>query len=326
MRRGAWADDLAAIRAEAEDDTIHARVLMQLGVPEGTIYRRCRDGGPWTLMAPATIRLSTGTPTRRQLLRAALVYAGGLAVLTGIDGARAHGLRRGELPSWVYLLIPAGLRVQALPWLRIERTTRPLQAVTRDGLPVASLARSVIDAARRMRAESDIAAVLSEPVQQRMILPQHLVDEMEKGNRRGTATPRKVLRAVTAGARSAGEFDFYRWWFVRPELAAYEVLFNVRLSVAGEFLGIADAYLPGVGLVLPNDSVERHFMTPEQVIDTERQHRAYRAAGLHVYGIRPSRMKLDPAGLLQDVLLAIATAAELPTPLVRWQPDLPQAV
>lgn len=315
---------MSAIHEAAEDDTIHARVLMEMGMPEGTIYRRCRDGGPWTLAAPATIRLSTGTPTRRQLLRAALVYAGDLAVVTGLDAARAHGLRRGELPTSVHLLIPAALRVQGLPWLRIERTTRPLVPLTRDGLPVVRLERAVIDAARRMRGESDIAAVLTEPVQRRMTLPEHLSVELEEGNRRGTATPRKVLRAVSAGVRSAGEFEFHRWWFAHAELAAHEVLFNVRLHQGDHFLGIADAYLPRIGLVLPNDSTEHHFMTTAQVVETERQHRAYRSAGLHVYGVRPTRIMNDSAALLEDVLQSIRTAEELPTPLVRWQSDLPR--
>jgi hypothetical protein len=160
MKRGSWADDMDRIRAEAVDDTIHVRTLMRLGMFESTIYRRCRDDGSWTLMAPVTVRLSIGTPTRRQL--------------TGL-------------------------------------------------------------------------------------------------------------------------------------------------------LGIADAYLPEVGLVLPIDSTEHHFATPDQVVETERQHRAYRSAGLHVFGVRPGRITGDSRGLHRDVLDAIAVAEALPTPLVRRQPDLPRS-
>src|ERR1700760_3418476 len=141
MKRGSWANDLERIRAAAEDDTIHIRTLVRLGIPEGTAYRRCRDDGPWTLMAPATIRLSTGAPTRRQLVRAGLVYAGDRAVLTGLDAARAHQLRRGELPAAVHLLVPEGMRVQSTPTIRIERTKRLTPVLHRDGLPVASLER-----------------------------------------------------------------------------------------------------------------------------------------------------------------------------------------
>ena len=83
-----------------------------------------------------------------------------------------------------------------------------------------------------------------------------------------------------------------------PTWSSYEILLQrARARTVTGLLGIADGYLPEVGLVLPIDSVEQHFMTPEQVEETERQHRAYRSAGLHVFGIRPSRMRTDPGGL-----------------------------
>ncbi|MDL5155883.1 hypothetical protein [Actinomycetospora termitidis] len=324
MKRGSWADDLELVRAAADDDTIHVHVLTGLGVPESTIYRRCLPDGPWTLVAPSTVRLSTGTPTRRQLARAGLVYGGAEAVLTGLDAARAHGLRRGELLEVVHVLIPATSRARSVPGIRVERTHRPLLSRTRDGLRVVPMERCVIDAVRSMSSRSDVAAILTEPVQRRMLLPETLVAELDAGPRRGTALPRAVLGAVVLGARSAAEVEFHDWWSTSLELSRWPVLLNVRLTVGDDFLGIADGYLPDVGLVLPIDSVEQHFMTPDQVAAAERQHRAYRSAGLHVYGVRPSRVRGDPAGLHRDVLDAIAVAAQLPTPLVRWAADLPR--
>nr|WP_218891125.1 hypothetical protein [Actinomycetospora corticicola] len=300
--------------------------MVGLGVPACTIYRRCRDGGPWTLMAPATVRLGTGTATRRQLARAALLYAGEQAALTGLDGARAHRLRRGDLPESVHLLIPAEIKVQSVPGIRVERTHRMPPVRERDGLPVAPMERCLVDAARCMSSRSDVAAILTEPVQRRMLLPTTLQVEVEAASSRGSALPRAVLGAITAGARSVAEVDFHDWWFTHPELARVTILFNVRLTSDAIFLGIADGFLPELGLVLPIDSVEQHFMTPGQVEETERQHRAYRAAGLHVYGIRPSRMRSDSSGLRRDVLDAIAVAERLPTPNVLWTPDLPRAV
>ncbi|WP_018334919.1 hypothetical protein [Actinomycetospora chiangmaiensis] len=325
MRRGDWAHDAEAIRAEAVDTIIRVAVLVGLGVPACTVYRRCREDGPWTLMAPATVRLGTGTPTRRQLVRAALVYAGDRAALTGLDAARAHRLRRGVLPEPVHLLIPAAVKVQSIPGVRVERTHRMPPVRERDGLPVAPMERCLVDAARRMSSRSDVAAILTEPVQRRMLLPSALHAEVEAGSTRGSALPRAVLRAIAAGARSAAEVDFHDWWFAQPELAGVAILFNVRLSVGGVFLGIADGYLPDIGAVLPVDSVEQHFMTPDQVIETERQHRRYRSVGLHVYGLRPGRIHGDSTGLLRDVLDAIAVAEQLPTPTVAWVPDLPRA-
>ncbi len=179
----------------------------------------------------------------------------------------------------------------------------------------------MLDAVRRLRDESDIAAILTEPVQRRMVLKETLEDELDVGCRKGSATPRKVLRAIRGGVRSAAEFDVHTWWRSRPELGP--VLFNVALfDEDGRLLGIADVYDEEVGLVVPVDSVEQHFATPEQVALTERQHRAYRSAGLHVLGIRPSRVRTDPDGLLQDVLDAVRVAAALPPARVTWRPDV----
>ncbi|WP_433799455.1 hypothetical protein [Actinomycetospora sp. CA-084318] len=323
MRRGQWAAHVARLREAAEDDVIHVRVLAELDVPESTVYRRCGDDGPWTLMAPSTIRLGTGTATRRQLARAGLVYAGAGAVLSGLDGARAHRLRRGELPDDVHVLVAATRRVRSVQGIRVERTHRPPSPWTRDGLTVAPMERCVIDAVRGMTDRADVAAVLTEPVQRRMLLVDSLRAELEAGPRAGSALPRTVLQAVEAGARSAAEVDFHDWWLERPALARHRILFNVRLYCAGVFLGIADGYLPEVGAVLPIDSVEQHFMTPQQVAETERQHRAYRSAGLHVYGIRPGRLRGDAMGLERDVLDAVGIAEHLPTAAVLWTPDLP---
>jgi hypothetical protein len=266
MRRTIRTDDLAFLRAHAVDDVIAVCVLVALGIPESTVYRRCRARGPWQLLAPGVVLLSTGTPTRRQRLRAALLHGGPGAVVTGLDAARAHGLRRGELPEYVHVLIPGTRQVRSVRDIVVERTGRLTpNPLIRDDLPVASLERCVLDAVRRLRDESDIAAILTEPVQRRMVLKETLEDELEQGCRKGSATPRKVLRGIRGGVRSAAEFDVRTWWLSQPELDP-EVLFDVALfDDHGAFLGIADVYDEEIGLVVPVDSVEQHFATPEQV-------------------------------------------------------------
>ncbi|MCD2192373.1 hypothetical protein LQ327_03040 [Actinomycetospora endophytica] len=323
MKRGRWAEALDAIHARAKDKIIQVKVLVvDLGIPEGTVYRLCRHRGPWQLVAPATVMLETGTPTRRQLLRAGLLHAGPDAVVTGLDAARAHQLHRGELPEAVHLLIRSSSRIHGTSLIVIERTKRLPPALLRDDFPVAPVERCVLDAVRRLRGESEIAAILTEPVQRRMVLPGMLRDELDAGCRKGSSTPRAVLRAIDDGVRSAAEFDVHRWWSAQPELPR-AVLFNYRITAGRRLLGIADILVPEVGLVVPIDSVEQHFATPEQVAETERQHRSYRSAGLHVMGLRPSRVRHDPAGLLQDIVDAIEVARRLPTPAVEWAPDLP---
>jgi hypothetical protein len=69
MRAGSpHPDDLIAA---AVDRVIRARHLVELGVPETTVYRRCRDGGPWQLLAPGIVLMATGRiphPTSSQPL------------------------------------------------------------------------------------------------------------------------------------------------------------------------------------------------------------------------------------------------------------------
>jgi hypothetical protein len=324
MRRNQRTDDLTYLRSFADDDVIRAVELMRLGVPETTIYRRCRPGGPWQLLAPGVVLLSTGVPTRRQRVRAALLHAGPDALLTGLDAARLHGLRRGTLPDAVHVLIPGERQVRSVRFVVVERTTRLPPAVEIDGFPLAPLERCVLDAARRLSGRAEIAALLTEPVQRRMVSREALEEELDTGTRKGTAVPREILRAVRAGVRSPAELDVRTWWLARPDLG--EVLFNVVvLDEGGRFVGIADVLDPEIGLVAQVDSTEHHFMTPDQVIETERQHRAYRAAGLHVVGIRPNRVHLDPDGLHRDVVDARRTASALPAAPITWRPDLPTA-
>lgn len=324
MRRNPHTDDLTYLRTFADDDVIAVVELIRLGVPETTIYRRCRPGGPWRLLAPGVVLLATGVPTRRQRLHAALLHGGRDAVLTGLDAARLHGLRRGTVPDDVHVLIPGERQVRSVRHVLVERSTRLPPPVVIDGLPAAPVDRCVLDAVRRLADRSEIAAVLTEPVQRRMVTREALEEELDSGCRRGSAVPRSVLRAIAAGVRSPAEFAAREWWLAYPELGT--VLFNVALlDGRGRFLGVADVFDPEIGLVGQVDSTEHHFMTPEQVIETERQHRAYRSAGLHVIGIRPNRLRLDADGLYRDVLDARRVAAALPPTEVTWRPDLPSA-
>ena len=76
MRRGRWGQDLGLLRAASTGGVIRARLLVDLGVPERTVYARCRDGGAWRRLLPGIILLSNGSPTREQMLTAALMHGG----------------------------------------------------------------------------------------------------------------------------------------------------------------------------------------------------------------------------------------------------------
>lgn len=316
MRRGNWADDTGRLRAHSWDGVIAVSELVRLGVPERTAYRRTQEDGPWTLLLPATILLSNGAPTQRQLEIAALIYAGPGAMLTGIGGARHSGLRRGSDPGFVHALIPVHRRVLSSGHVVVERTRRYPPAKLRDGLAVAPLARSLIDGVRRMKDLSEIAAILTEPVQRRMLIPEHLRFELDTGCRKGSAAPRRVLAGIEAGVWSAAEFDARDFWLATEGLPP--ISWNVPIhDERGAFVAVVDGLVEEVGFVWQIDSVEHHFATPEQVQATLEYHRRLRNVGLHVHSTRPAQVRDDPDGARADIRSGLTTASLLPPPRIR---------
>jgi hypothetical protein len=323
VRAGKWTTESLRLAGASVGGVVAVRTLVALGLDETTVYRQCRHGGPWQRLLPGIVLLHNGRPTRREREIAALLYAGPEAVLTGISACRHHGLRRIGDAETVHVLVPHFRQVRSVGFVLVERTWRMPRALERDGLACAPLVRAVLDEARRRRDPTSIAALLAEPVQQRMLLVEQLEDELEAGCRKGTAAPRRVLRAVVAGARSAAEFEAREWWLRRGLPPAR---FDVRLlRPDGRLLAVVDAYVEDVGLAWEIDSVEAHFATPDQVEMTARRRRAMRDAGVVVVGNRPSQVHDDPDGVEKDIDDALTVAALLPVPDVIVVDALPRA-
>jgi hypothetical protein len=81
----------------AQDGLATSKQLASLGWPNSTIAYRCTPGGPWQRVLPRVILLQTGAPTPRQRLRAALLYAGEDALLTGTAALALYGVRAAGL-------------------------------------------------------------------------------------------------------------------------------------------------------------------------------------------------------------------------------------
>jgi hypothetical protein len=317
MRRGAWADGLARLRAASWDFVISVAELVRLGVPERTVYRRCQEGGPWTLLLPGVVLLGTGEPTLHQKRIAALLHAGPHAVLTGLDAARLQGLHRGGQPAKQHLLIPIQQKIQSVGFVLVERTKNVPPARERDGLPVAPIARAVLDHVRRLKDLEEIAAILTEPVQRRMVLRETLLAELDAGTRRGTAAPRRVLRAIADGVESPKEFAFYEFWTSFPDLPP--VRCNVPVyGLDGRLVGIADFLVDEYGFVWECDSVQEHFATPDQVQATAERARRFREVGLYLVSTRPEQRRDDPRGVETDIRQGLAIAAAMPPPRVTY--------
>jgi hypothetical protein len=294
---------------------IRARALVDLGVPETTVYDRCRDGGPWQRLAPGIVLLTTGRPTTEQRIAAALLHGGPDAVLTGLHACQRHGVRRGPAAGEaVHVLVPHTRQVRSTAWIQVERSERLPRAIVRDGLPLAPVPRAVIDSARRLRDAREITELLADPVQQGLSTVAHLSAELRLCGRRGSATPRRVLAAVSDGIRSAAEREARRLW---RRSGLPEPMWNVPvLDSRGVELGIADAWWDEIAFAWEINSYEWH-LNPESYAREQEKMAAFVAAGVPVLPTQPSRMWSTPKEVLTELWQAYRHAATRPRPNVR---------
>lgn len=315
MERGFAIVDRGQIRDASTRGVVAVRTLVALGVRESTVYKRCRDGGPWQRLAPGIVLLSTGEPSADQLVTAALLHGGPGAVLTGLHAGRRHGVRRGPAPGQtVHILVPHARQVRCASWIEVERSERMPPAVVRDGVPLAPVPRAVIDAVRRLRDTRSITELLADPVQQGLCRVEHLSAELAACSRRGTATPRRVLVAVSDGIRSAAERDAQRLW---RRSGLPEPWWNVPVfDSRGVLLGVADAWWDEIAFAWEINSYEWH-LSPEAYAREQEKVAAFLAAGVPVLPTQPSRMRVRPAEVLREVNEAYGHAAARPRPDVR---------
>ncbi|MFC4858576.1 hypothetical protein [Actinophytocola glycyrrhizae] len=279
--------------------------LAELGVPPRTAYRRCVVGGPWQRPLPGIVLLTNTSPTRRQLVEAALLYGGQGAQVTGIEACRRHGLTNLPDHDGVHLLVPADRRLHSTDYVTVERTTRLPKPVIRDEVPLAPLARSVLDAARRIKDHDPVRALLTEAVQRGRVQPRWLLHELENGSSRGSAVPREVLKDVMAGARSVAEIDAMRVW---ERSGLPQPVWNVPLTDAnGHFIGMPDAWFAEVGLAWEIDSYEFHFQRADYARTINRNAR-YAAAGIVVLQTLPTRLRTEPETVASELAAAYKAA------------------
>lgn len=291
---------------------IHRRQALAAGVGRRAIDFRTRpDGGSWQRVLPEVYAAFTGGLDSHQRRMAALVYAahGGLdelrAILGGPSAAALHGLSALGAPATllpVHVLADHRCRVHPVPRVVIRRTTVLPTAWARGGLPVAPVARAVVDTCRLLPDLRSVRALVAEAVQTGRTTPISLGAELEAGGSAGSRLTRMALAEVAAGARSAPEAALLQG--VRRS-SLPDPLWNTDLHTSdGNWLARPDAWWREANTVLEIDSVEWH-LAPERWQRTMQRHEVMTAHGLFVIHATPARVYADLAGLLERVAQTI---------------------
>lgn len=318
MGRSSWPDQWALAHEHAIDCVIKVATLEKLGIDRTTVYRRCRPTGPWRWLLPGVIILTSGTPTDRQRLLAAMLFGGRDALLTGHVAARLQGLQEVGGSRSVQLLVPHDQQRRCAGFVLVERTTRLPSKVLRDDLPCVPILRAVLDTARRLRDQRAIQALLAEAVQRGRCTPRQLREELDAGSQRGTALVRAALPDISAGARSVAEADALRLW---RRAGLPEARWNVQLlTPTGQLIATPDAWLPEVGLAWEIDSYDYHFGRLEYARTLDRNAR-YSAHAIAYLQTIPSRLTRDAAKVITELWDTYAAAARRPVPgNICWRP------
>lgn len=296
------------------DGVIRTAELRAAGVSGYAVTARCRPSGPWQRLFPGVVLLSNRPPSRRQRLRAALLYAGDGAVLTGTAALREHAV---DVPASdeLLVLVPACRQVAGQPYLTVERTTRPPEPVWRDGLALAPVARATLDAARREVDQARLRQLLLAPIRAGACSPAELRAELRSGNQRGTAGPRQVLSELAD--EPAPELRLAKRLLVDGPLPL--PAWQVQLcDASGMSLGTADAWWEEVGMIwdIGTRSPTRPVAGRAPGGAVLASATKLVACGLTVLYTTARRLRADPDGVLRELTFTFRRAAGRARPLV----------
>ncbi|MEV8393969.1 MULTISPECIES: hypothetical protein [unclassified Streptomyces] len=263
------------------------------------------------------ILLQTGAPSPRQRLRAALLYAGEGALLTGAAALALYKVRAAGPVTrlrTVDVLVPGTRNPRSRAYVRVHRTERSCRRLPVRGLPCAPLPRATADAIPSLDDRTAVTALLAEVVQRGRCTLDELTSALRAGRHASDPWVATTVEGLTAGVRSVAEAAARR---LLREAGIPDPLWNQDLFLPdGTFLARPDAYWPHAGVALEIDSREWHVSPGDWEHTITRRNLMVRH-GLAVLSASPSQLRKDPADLLITLRAALTTGAAAPAPSVR---------
>jgi hypothetical protein len=317
MGRATSAADRAALSVlRKQSDLITRSQALNVGLTPQTLRSKLGANGPWRAVLPGIYLAHKGGLTAAQQQTAAVLYAGGRCVVTGVGALAEHGMRV-DPPNRVDVLIPASATRRSTDFVRIQRTTRmPSQVWEAGGIRYAPAARAVADAVRGQTEKDFGRALVAGAVQQRICTVPQLAAELRDGPTQGSAPLRAALAEVADGIASIAEGDL-RNLIRKGKLPT--PLYNPRLYLGEEFLGSPDAWWPDAGVAGEVDSRQWH-LSPDDWERTQQRHTRMGKIGIVVQHFSPRRIRSEPAKVLDDLRRAIESGLQRPPPPVRTIP------
>jgi hypothetical protein len=278
---------------------VTTRQLMSYGWSSGMIARRLRaPNGRWLRVLPHVYATFDHELSEGQRWRAALLYGGDSARLTGVAALRARRLR--HLPSElttdsVEIAVPRHRSCADRDFVVVRRTSRPVTGGSVDGYAAMSVARATVDAGIRCASLDTALALLSTALVNKKTSLAAIEAELDLIPRRFAGHLPDVLSAARAGAQSVPESGLLDLLaadgFPTPAV-------NEPICINGRWL-IPDVRLGR--LIVEVESREFHLLTPGAWEATQLRSTLLRAADYYVLPVTPEQIRDSPRAVLAAI-------------------------
>jgi hypothetical protein len=253
----------------------------------------------WQVLLPGVYLAWPGSPTRRQMMIGALLWAGPDAAIDGVDACRFHGIKAAAIDeSRVHVLVPWGSPARGRGFVTVRRTVRPPAVVHTQRLRYVDAATAVIAAARLSRSDRAALALVCDAVQRRITSPKALMLAHVAGPPKNARRTDEALAQLIAGVRSAAEADFRCLAEASSTLPPF--LYNRLLRLPSGVLVSPDALAPDAPLIHETNGRRAHERE-DLFADMQLRHEVLTGFGFTVFHSPPRRLALHGAEVIRAV-------------------------
>jgi hypothetical protein len=281
-----------------QDHVVHRDTALSSGLTARAITHRLGTGR-WRKLLPSVYLTYPGEPTRRQMLVAALLYAGEEAAIDAADACRFHGVKAvGVSEDQVRVVVPWGSAAGSRGFVVVRRTVAPITVVATDLVRYVDPAAAVIAATRLMTSHRPVLAALSDALQRRTTSYDDLVRAHVQGPPRNARLADDALDDLGAGTRSVPESDFRHLVLASSILPAVD--YNAWLRLPDGRIVCVDALIEPSAVIHETNGRIAHERE-DLFEDMQERGDALTTAGFTVLNNAPSRIRLRGREVIAQV-------------------------
>ena len=280
--------ELAAL-LQHQDSVATLAQLVSLDVSRNTAEKRvARERWQWLL--PGVVLTTARTPSRRQLLIAAWLWAGPDSAIDGADALRWHGHEGSAVGQRnVHIVLPWDAPKRSRGFVVVRRAMAEISVGGRGVVPYVDAPTAAVVTARNLRDKREAIALLSRLLQRGAVTVDELADARQRIGDKWCRPVDAALIAVGVGVRSPAEEDMRRLILTSSVLP--EPLWNQWLRLPDDGPDVCvDGLWVDAGLA--NEVIgKKYHAWGEQYDDTNARKERLQAAGLLVTEATPTRIR-----------------------------------